>query len=85
MALGPREVQNEAGRTSGANVLLVNQAQLIRDTYLEAFSGGNNDGFSRALIDVLASACLAGHNHDNPFTFVIFRYTSVVVGSVARE
>jgi hypothetical protein len=54
MVLGPREVQNEVGRTSGANVPLANQAQLIRDTYLEAFTVGNKDGFTRALIDDLA-------------------------------
>lgn len=54
MALELQEAQDEAARISSTNLLVVSQAQLIRDTYLEAYSLGRNSEFARALIDVLA-------------------------------
>ena len=54
LALELQEIQDEAGRVGSTSVLLVNQAKLVRDEYLKAFSLGQASGFAKALIDVLA-------------------------------
>lgn len=55
MALKLQEAQDKAGRQAATNVLIVNQAQAIRDEYLKAFAlGSSNDGLTQALIDIIA-------------------------------